>query len=56
MVLVLRIPPLDALKIFASARGYEIERENYIDGITSNYTNFDLRRLVLQNVVMNGET
>lgn len=55
MALVLRIPPNDALRFFATARGYEIERENYVKGITRNFTNYDLRRLALQNVQMNGE-
>lgn len=49
MVLVLRIPPQIALQTFAEARGYDIERQNYINSIFSHQTNFDLRQLTLQN-------
>lgn len=49
MVLVLRIPPQEALQTFALARGYDIERQNYINSIISHEINFDLREQVMQN-------
>lgn len=49
MVLVLHIPPQEALQSFAEARGYDIERQNYINSIISHQSNFDLRQLTLQN-------
>lgn len=49
MVLVLRIPPQEALQTFAEARGYNIERQNYINSIISHEMNFDLRQLTMEN-------
>lgn len=47
MVLVLRIPPHEALRSFADARGHHIERENYINSIISHHENSDLQRKIL---------
>lgn len=49
MVLVLRIPSQIALQSFAEARGYDIERPNYINSIISHQSNFVLRQLTTQN-------
>lgn len=49
MVLVLRIPPREALKTFADARGYDIERENYINSIISHHENSDLQKIIIEN-------
>lgn len=47
MVLVLQIPPHIALQTFAEARGYNIERQNYINSINSHSTNNHLRTRLL---------
>ncbi|XP_070493500.1 RNA/RNP complex-1-interacting phosphatase homolog [Chironomus tepperi] len=44
MVLVLSIPPNEAIKRFAEARGYEIERENYISSIKLHDSNSNLKQ------------
>lgn len=44
MVLVLSIPPNEAIKRFAEARGYEIERENYISSIMLHDSNLILKK------------
>jgi len=44
MVLVLSIPPNEAIKRFAEARGYEIERENYISSIKLHDANSILKQ------------
>lgn len=49
MVLVLRIPPQEALQSFADARGYDIERENYINSIISHHENSDLQKMIIEN-------
>lgn len=46
MVLIQRIPARIALKAFADARGYEIERKNYIHSIISHDKNEELKKLV----------
>lgn len=44
MVLVLSIPPNEAIKRFAEARGHEIERENYISSIKLHDSNSNLKQ------------
>lgn len=48
MVLVLRIPPTEALQTFADARGYDIERENYINSIISHHENSELQKTIIE--------
>lgn len=49
MVLVMSVAPSIALKQFAEARGYEIERENYIKSIISHEKNNYLMRAISQS-------
>lgn len=46
MVLVLSIPPDEAMKRFSEARGYDIERKNYISSIRLHEVNAKLKQTV----------
>lgn len=48
MVLVQQMPPHIALKKFADARGYEIERKNYVSSIIAHHKNLELKNLLNQ--------
>lgn len=49
MVLVLRIPPNVAMQNFANARGYNIERQNYINCIISHEENSNLQKMIVES-------
>jgi hypothetical protein len=50
MVLVMQILPHVALKSFSEARGYEIERKNYISSIISHDKNLELKKFLAGRV------
>lgn len=54
MVIMLQIPPREALRIFAIARGHDIERKNYVDSIISHDGNLYLKNMIEMNSNRSG--